>query len=300
MAMTWSSLTGAKGAAGSIMTWMNYAKLSVDVGTILDEAQALIYTMLRTREMRSMFQFLMPLYSAKIALPPYFLDPIGTMYCTSVDARYSHKDEGYVQNIRDYNETTGTLGTNPFTTVGGSNLVTVNLPGHGFNQESVFYTSGATAFNGVTISGTFPVETIMDTDNFVIDISTLGTTPSSSGVGGGASINYTCDILVQGTPQFWAIWDETIHFDMAFDTPYMHTLSYYKSLPLLSSSNQTNFLTNRYPFLIRQACIASAANWMQENNRYQLEVARLDELAQRVSVENDMAWRGAEIDTETP
>jgi hypothetical protein len=300
MAMTWSTLTGSKGSAGAIMTWVNYSKLSVDVQTILDESQALLFTLLRTREMRTMWRFTIPVNGAKIALPASFLDPIGTMFCPSIDARYSHKDEGFIQNMRVFNETNGTLGTNPFTTTSGSNLVTVNLPNHGFSQDSEFYTSGATAFNGVTISGTFPIDSITDTNNFVIDISFLGTTPSGSGAGGGASAIYTCEILQIGSAQFWAIWDETIHFDFAFNTQQTLQLLYYKSPPLLSSTNQSNWLTNRYPFLLRQACITQAADWMKEGDEYQKCLTTLTAMVQKVSEENDMGWRGAEIDTETP
>jgi hypothetical protein len=301
MAMTWSSLTGSKGSAGSIMTWVNYSKLSVDVQTILDEAQALLFTLLRTREMRTMWRFTIPINGAKIALPTGFLDPIGTMYCPSIDARYFHKDESFIQNIRVFNEVNGNLGSNPFTTTSGSNLVTVHLANHGFSQDSDFYTNGATAFNGVTISGTFPIDSITDTNNFVIDITSLGTTPSGSGAGGGSgTIAYTCEILQIGSAQFWAIWDEFIHFDFAFDTQQTLNLLYYKSPTLLSSTNQSNWLTNRYPFLLRQACITQAADWMKEKDEYQKDMQTLTAMVQKVSEENDMGWRGAEIDTETP
>jgi hypothetical protein len=45
MAMTYNSLTAAKGTSGAVATWVAYTKL--DVPVIVDEAQALIYMALR-------------------------------------------------------------------------------------------------------------------------------------------------------------------------------------------------------------------------------------------------------------
>ena len=66
MAMTYTSLIGSKGTAGAIATWTNYTLL--DVVTIVDEAQALIYSLLRTREMLSEYNFSMAANNSFIAL----------------------------------------------------------------------------------------------------------------------------------------------------------------------------------------------------------------------------------------
>lgn len=300
MAMSWTSLTAAKGQPGAIATWLNYAKLSVDVDTFLDEAQSLLFTLLRCREMRSRFLFTMPVGSAYTSLPAGFLDPIGRMYAPTLNMEFRHKDEAFVQGVRNYFETNGTLGANPFTTVASSNTVTVNFPNHGFSQDSIFYTTGATTFNGATITGTFQVTAIVDVNNFTIDISTLGSTPSASGAGGGVSVNYTCDILSQGSPLFWMITDELIKFDFAFDQQTVCELYYFKSPGLLSSTNQTNWLTNRYPHLLRETCNVLAVDWMRDSEEYQKHLTALTAKVQAVSIENDMFWRGAEINTETP
>jgi hypothetical protein len=39
---------------------------------------------------------------------------------------------------------------------------------------------------------------ITDTNDFTIDITALGTTPTGSGAGGGSVVNYVCDSLVSG------------------------------------------------------------------------------------------------------
>jgi len=296
--MTYNSLIAAKGNAGAIATWVNYTLL--DTVTIVDEAQALIWSLLRTREMRAEFSFSMPIGNSRIALPSRFLDPIGRMYQTSFNIPLRHKDPSFVQQNRNYDELSGSLGTDPFTTVSGSDSVNVALTDHGFNQESVFNTTGATAFNGVTLNGTFPITAIVDTNNFTIDISNLGTTPSASGSGGGAAVDYLCDNLIAGMPNWYAIWDEAIHFDAAFTQQTLCKLLYYRSPTPLSSSVQTNFVTNRYPQLMRVACMASAADFMKDDAEYQKGMARLQAIVDRVSIENDMGMRGMELDTITP
>jgi hypothetical protein len=200
MAMSYTSLTAAKGTSGAIATWSNYTLL--DIPVIVDEAQALLWSegRMRCREMQTELVFTMPVNGGSIALPSRFLDPIGHMEATTYNSRIKHKDQGYVQANRTYNETTGTLGTNPFTTTNGSNTVSVALTNHGFSQDSTFNTSGATTFNGVTTNGTFPITAITGTNSFTIDISILGTTPTGSGAGGGAAVNYICDSLVVGNP----------------------------------------------------------------------------------------------------
>lgn len=301
MAMTYSSLVAAKGNAGAIATWINWSKIQVDVGTIVDEAQTLLYSLgLRTREMRADYTFSMPAGGSYIALPTGFLDPIGRIERLTTISWARHKDQNFIQQNRNYTETSGTLGTNPLTTVSGSTIVTVSLAGHGFSQDSVFNTSGATAFNGVTINGTFPVTSIVDANDFTIDISVLGTTPNASGSGGGSSVAYVCDNLVPGSPNWFGIWNENLYFDCAFLQQEQCKLQYYKSLPLLSSTNPTNFLTNRYPSLLRKACLAQAADWMKDDAEYQKHVTALSALVEQVSVENDMSMRGMEIETETP
>lgn len=298
MAMTYTSLVGDKTQIGSIASWVNYSKLQPTV--IVDEAQALVYSLIRTREMLADFSFAMAVGQANIPLPTGFLDPIGRMYMTSFNLPIRHKDSSFIQQNRNYTELSGTLGTNPFTTAASSNSVNVSLTNHGFNQDSLFSTSGATAFNGVTIVGTFPVTATVDVNDFTIDISNLGTTPSGSGAGGGASITYLCDNLIAAFPNWYGIWNETIYFDTAFVQPTICKMQYYKSLPLLSSTNQTNFLTNRYPQLMRVACVTSAADFMKDTEEYQKGMTRLGAIVDRVSVENDMSWRGMELDTYTP
>jgi hypothetical protein len=298
LAMTYSSLTAPKNTSGSVATWVAYTKL--DLPPIVDEAQALLYSSLRTREMMTQFDFNIPIGGSFIALPPRFLEGIGRMYCPSVNLSVRHKDSEFVQRNRNYTETSGTLGNNPITTGAiGSSLLTINLPQHGFSQESSINLSGATTVDGVNPNGTFGIETIVDVNNFIVDTIT-GSATVGGVTGGGASVAYLVDNLVQAFANWWAIWDEEIHFDCAGNQSLNYQLQYYQSLPLLSSTNQSNFLTNRYPQLMRTACVAAAADFMKDDNEYQKGMQRLQQMIMQISVENDMQYRGMELDTETP
>jgi len=305
MAMTYTSLTAAKGTPGAIATWVNYTLL--DTGTIVDEAQALLYGpgRLRAREMMTAVNFTMVQNSAAFPLPVNFLDPIGPIYVTTFNTPIRHVDSQFLQRNRNYTETFGTLGANPFTTTSGSNTVSVNLPNHGFTQESLFSTTGATLFNGVTLNGTFEVSSITDANDFTIDITPLGTTPTGSGSGGGSAVNYICDDLVEGTPYWFAIWNGPsgnpfIHFDQAVFQTSLMQLQYYQSLPLLSATNQSNFLTNRYPNLMRVACLCAAADFMKDSEEYQKQFSRLSQMTEQVAMENDMQYRGLELSPMIP
>jgi hypothetical protein len=141
------------------------------------------------------------------------------------------------------------------------------------------------------------VVAIADANDFAIDIAPLGATPSASGPGGGAAATYICDNLVQGAPMYWGVWDETIFFDVAFGQQTNCNLQYFRSPPLLSSANPTNFLTSRYPHLLRKACTAQAWDFMRNDAEYQKDVAALSALAEQTNAEADLLYRSAVFDT---
>jgi hypothetical protein len=88
---------------------------------------------------------------------------------------------------------TGTLGSNPFTTTSGSKVVSVTQAGHGVNPGDTAIFSGATTFNGVTMNGTFIVQTVTSTSVYTI---LATTTATGNGSGGGASVAYEYEIPV--------------------------------------------------------------------------------------------------------
>jgi len=302
MAMSYTSLIADKGTSGSLANWVNYSRL--DLPVIVDEAQALIYQFLRCREMRSLFSVSAALGSCRVGMPSGYLDPIGDMRAPSLNMTLKHRPAEEVIRGRSYEETSGTLGTDPFETTAGSGTVVVTLPGHGFNQGAKFSTSGASAVGGLTIVGTFIVQNgQLSSDTFSIDCSALGTA-SSSATGGGAAATYVCQNLLSAIPTTWSTFNdgvgERLHFDAAMVQAVSIELLYYRSLPLLSSTNQTNFLTDRYPNLMRSACQTAAADYMKDDPEYNKGLTRLQMLISRIQQADDLEYRGADIYTETP
>jgi hypothetical protein len=102
-------------------------------------------------------------------------------------------DSSYAPNDITPVSSTGTLGSNPFTTVSGSNVVTVHHVGHGRSVGDAVILAGASAFNNVTLNGTFLVNTTIDANDYTL-IAT--TTANASGSGGGAAVTYQYEIQV--------------------------------------------------------------------------------------------------------
>jgi hypothetical protein len=107
MAMSYASLTAAKGVSGSIANWVAYTLL--DLPPLVDEAQTLLYSILRCREMRSTAVFTIPVANFSIALSALvpndgslFLDPIGRIRCPSLNLQIPHVPEGVLQGARLY------------------------------------------------------------------------------------------------------------------------------------------------------------------------------------------------------
>ena len=132
----------------------------------------------------------------------------------------------------------------------------------------------------------------MSRDDYLVPHSLL----ASRAVESGGSLKF----LNNGIPDFFGIWDEQIKFSCSLSQQTLGRLLYYQSLPLLSSTNQSNFLTNRYPQLMRTACVAAAADFMKDDGEYQKQTAKLTALVQGINAENDGSMRGMELDPYIP
>lgn len=298
--MTWTSLVASKGVAGSIMNWVSYSKL--DVETVVDEAQSLLFQMLRVREMRSEWTFGMAIGQANQALPDRFLDPIGKIFDVTNGTDYGHVIESEILRNRSYDTSpSGALGTDPFTvTINVPYLRSVKQVAHGLTQGSTIAISNVTDTSWVKLNGSFAVVSITDADNFVVYVDALSAIPGATQTGGGSGITWTANKLVAGSPTRWAVWDEQAKFDTAFDAPATLKLLYYRSPLPLSATNQSNWLTTRYPMLMRKACQASAADFMKDDVEYKKGVDALSALIQSTAAVDDLSYRGAEFGTDTP
>lgn len=297
MPMNYTSLVAPKGTAGSIQNWVSYG--NIDTVTILEEAQAVLFQSLRTREMRTQYVFGVPVGICSVALPSRFLDPIGRITDQN-GMSYRHLSESEVATRRAFQAVPGgTLGNNPFTTgAANSSVVTVNIPSHGLTQVSDISFANAPVLDGINLTGTFILDPV-DANNITIT-STNDTATVGNVTGGGAGVTWSANLLIQSSPSVWAIFNGAIQFDAAADTAFQGRLLYYRSPPLLSAANPTNFITSRYPTLIRAATMASAASYMKDDEEEQKWMQKLSALIDATNAESDLMYRGAEFGTDTP
>ena len=91
----------------------------------------------------------------------------------------------------EFNDVTGTL-ANPFFTTDGLKNVRVFHAGHGFSIGDKVTYSGATAFNGVDMNGTFTIVDVDTVDHYVVEAKTEANARST---GGGAAVAYNVNAL---------------------------------------------------------------------------------------------------------
>lgn len=97
-------------------------------------------------------------------------------------------------------------------------------------------------------------------------------------------------VLQSGTPSRWSIVGETAYVDVLPTETFAGILLYYKSPTALSGSNETNFLTNRYPSLLRYACMAKAFEHMKDTENATGYLGLMQQAIERANASNEM-WR---------
>lgn len=70
--------------------------------------------------------------------------------------------------------------------------------------------------------------------------------------------------LSTGTPSRWAVLGETAYVDVLPSATFSGYVAFYKRPDALSVSNETNWLTIRYPALLRFACLAKGYEHMKD------------------------------------
>lgn len=100
-------------------------------------------------------------------------------------------------------------------------------------------------------------------------------------------------------PYNWTIFDEALQFDAKFDEARTLRLPVHKSPALLAaSSNETNFLTTRYPHIVRMACVVRAHAFMKNWSSHNAELPVLMSMIQDANAKDDLVLHGADFDTE--
>jgi hypothetical protein len=103
----------------------------------------------------------------------------------------------------------------------------------------------------------------------------------------------------QGVPHEFSIFGELLQFDVAANVPMVYWMIYYGAPPLLGNTapnTETNFLTNRYPHILRAGVLAAAADFRKDDADYQRCMQRLTGLIQDAKTQDDLTNRGIEID----
>lgn len=101
--------------------------------------------------------------------------------------------------------------------------------------------------------------------------------------------------LTEGTPTRWTIADDAVQFDTMADEEFDYTLYYWQALPPLSVSNPTNFLTTRYPTLLRRVCMMFAYEFLKDWTAFDKQAVLAERALRDVLVSDDMRRRGQEL-----
>lgn len=203
MALTYTQLTGTKDTEGSIRNWVNRA--DIPATTILNEAEALIYEHLRSREMMTDAVFQFDIATSSEALPADFLDGLQFLpYEWGEPLLFVHEQLARVPRDAD----------------------------------------GA---------------------------------------------------VLEGTPSAWYILGETAYVNAKCVDNFAGRLMYYAQPAELSSGNPTNFLTRRYPALVRFACMQRAFEHMKDTNRATEYLKLMIGSAGSASVSNELFRRSQHV-----
>lgn len=101
-------------------------------------------------------------------------------------------------------------------------------------------------------------------------------------------------VLGTGTPSRWTIVGETAYVDVLPTTAMSGTILYYKTPTALSASNETNFMTTRYPSLLRHACLFIAHQHMKDMDAATASFQLMEAEIAAANQTNEM-WRRTQI-----
>lgn len=106
----------------------------------------------------------------------------------------------------------------------------------------------------------------------------------------------TSAVLPEGPPTRWSDLGGSIQFNYKADQAYTAKLAFYKKPTALSADNLTNFLTDRYPTLLRRVCLMYAAEARKEYDTMDRSEIKALEMIEQIKAESDMSMRGLELD----
>lgn len=250
MAINWTTLTGAKTVSGSIANWVNRSDLPTE--NILLEAEAWIYSYLRTREM--MTEEVLRIRAGN-----------GTVDNNSATVLIDNQEVfntgagrvgATIDNVTDGSRTT-------IASVDSATQITTNALTGGTNNTwtagDEYDIKGTAVFHLTSLSNTFldpirlrPFE--WGRNLTYVHEDQLLTYRDSGGL-----------LTEAETPTHWTIRGEDIYVDVDLTENFGCHMTYYFQPEGLSVTNETNFITIRYPTMLRYACLAFAYEHMKDS-----------------------------------
>ena len=97
-------------------------------------------------------------------------------------------------------------------------------------------------------------------------------------------------------PSAYAVSGDSMQFDFTVTAGTTLNLTYYGAPVALSVAAPTNILTTKYPHLLRAACLTVAADYMNDDGKYQRYMQRLAETLAGVNSADDLSYLGMEVD----
>lgn len=109
---------------------------------------------------------------------------------------------------------------------------------------------------------------------------------------------WTAGVLDSGDPAYYAIYDEQYQFDCRTTTAWRARALFYKQPDPLSTSNETSFLTTRYPHILRMACLATGARFANDDEVYAREQRLLEGKIDDLNAADEQSRRGQETEVD--
>jgi len=102
--------------------------------------------------------------------------------------------------------------------------------------------------------------------------------------------------LPEDPPSYWCDFNGLMQFNTKADQAYTAKFVFFKKPDLLSADNPTNWLTERYPSLVRRVCLTFAAEARKEYDLMNQSELRALQQIEEIKSESDFALRGVELD----
>lgn len=280
MAVNWTTLSGAKTVEGSIKNWVN--RTDIPITNILIEVQAYIYNELRDQEMSR---------SEKITFKDNTGTATGSGTSTALaDTSGVFNDGHVVVGDTVTNTTDGSTAT--VSTIDSATAITTSALTGGTDNT---WTSGDTytfknshrldiadILSGANITSFRFLEPIS-----LIPYGESRPRPYINEAFFNPPTDESGDLFTGTDFTNYTIMTDQIRLDTSLTSDVSAVFKYWAAPADLSGSNETNFLTIRYPEMFRYYLMAAAFQHMKENNQQQYYFNLAEKLMSRAKVNAD-------------